>query len=86
MKKICHFVNNLQFGGVLSVIINYSKLLDKKYDIHIAYLGIPEKKIEEKLLQLGFTLHQLTERKKNIIKNIIDVKKLIKNGNFDIAL
>ena len=83
---IAHFVNNLQLGGVLSVIENYCSLLDSNlFEHHIIYIGEEDKNTYDHLISKGYILHKTAARRKHLLKNLIEVKTLFKNNHFDVV-
>lgn len=84
--KVAHFVNNLQLGGVLSVINNCYSVIDKsKYEFHIIFIDNATPESLEIAKNNNYILHRVISRKKNIVKNIYQNKVIIKKEGFDIV-
>lgn len=85
MKRICIVVNSLMFGGVESVIENYYSGFDKsKFDISIIAQDNSDARCIDHFKGLGFKVILVAHKRNNPIKNIFQVRKIIKDGNFDI--
>jgi len=71
--KILHIVSDLNSGGVENMLYNYINYIDNsKFDIAFvshSYGGM----INDQLLKAGFRVFYVTPRKKNFIKNILDL-------------
>lgn len=83
--RVLHVVSALGSGGVESMLSNYYKLMDKneiRFDfiIHDSKVGILEQFFE----QNGSHIYRVTSKKQNILKNILQTYKIIKNGNYDV--
>lgn len=85
--KIAEFVSRLQFGGVESMILNYiSNFKNKdKFEIHIITQDINEENCINQFKNAGIEVHVITHKKKNILKNIIEVSRILKKEKFDIV-
>lgn len=86
MIKIANFVCRLEFGGVESVILNYSDHLSKEdFDLHIVTQDINIQDCIDQFVDKGFTIHIVPHKKRSIIKNVFAVYKLLKNEKYDIV-
>ena len=86
MIKVCLVVNALLFGGVEQVIDNYlSGFSDKDFSFTIiAQEGSSVDNISY-FKSKGFNVELVTHKRKNWLKNAKEIKKILKNGNFDIV-
>lgn len=83
--KIVHVLSGVNFGGVESVLYNYfSKMKnDKIENVIISHDKINDN--NEKIFEeLGFNLYEVTPKRKSIIKNFIELYKLIRKENPEI--
>lgn len=86
MIKVCMVVNALNYGGVEKVIENYCFGFDRtefEFTIIAQQSSSSEKHIEY-FKEHGFSVIGVTHKKKNLLRNVIEVYKIIKKGNFDI--
>lgn len=86
-KKIIHFVSGVNFGGVESVILNYfSNMKNKnKYDnIIVSHekINLDNRKLFE---DLGFKFYEVTPKRISIVKNFLQINKIIKEEQPDIV-
>lgn len=83
--KIVHVLSGVNFGGVESVLYNYFSNMKKN---NIENVIISHDKINEdnaKMFEeLGFKLYEVTPKRKSLIKNFIELYKLIIKENPDI--
>lgn len=86
MIKIANFVCRLEFGGVESVILNYSDYLNKEdFDLHIVTQDINIQDCIDQFVNKGFTIHVVPHKTRSIIKNVFAVYKLLRNEKYDIV-
>lgn len=84
--KIAMVVCRLEFGGVESVILNYTGNMDQNnYDFHIITQDINDEKCVELFENRGFVVHKVCHKRKSIVRNIIELWKVLKNERFDIV-
>lgn len=84
--RILHIVPKLDIGGIDTMIYNYF-LQIRKYDIVWDFVvhGMEEGSIEKKLKSLNCTVYHITPKKESFSKYFIMLKKIIKDGNYDIV-
>lgn len=85
--KVMHFVSGFKNGGVEQVLLNYTGLLNKNYNIDevIVYQhkADPEKlKLSQ---QLGNRMYKIPFKKEHPLKNLVATYKLIKKEKPDIV-
>lgn len=83
--KIVHVVSGINYGGVESVLYNYfSNISNNKLKNTI----ISHEKINEEngkmFKKLGFSLYEVTPKRKNLIKNFNDIYKIVQKIRPDI--
>lgn len=85
--KIVNIVSRLEYGGVESVVLNYIKNMDKKdiFEFHVITQDINAKGCVKQFLDEGVKVHIITHKRKNILKNIYELYKILKSENFDIV-
>lgn len=83
--KIVHVLSGVNFGGVESVLYNYFSNIKNN---NIENIIISHEKINEKnakiFEKLGFKLYTVTPKRKSLMKNFIELKKIIGIENPDI--
>ena len=85
MKKVVEIVCGLQNGGVESLLYNYLKNIDRnEFDIDIITHGSSNPDTKLKFEELGCNIIEITPKKKSIIKNIKELYKNLKNGNYNV--
>jgi len=83
--KIAHVVGGLSGGGVEAVIYNHFSHMDlDKFEVHVISNSPSVKECEEQFKNLGFIIHVLPERRKNLKKNLSETVKIFKENRFDI--
>ena len=86
MKRVCLVVNGLSYGGVEQILYNYLQDYDKSkyyFDI-IAQREISIEKDIYRFSEIGFNILFVTHKRKSIVKNYFEIRKILKNGNYDI--
>lgn len=86
MIKILHIVSALDSGGVESMLVNYYENMrrdDIKFDFitHDLKIGM----IEKQLIDMNSEVYHVVSKKENFLKNYNQMRKIIKNGNYDIV-
>lgn len=85
MKILISILSKLYQNGIVNIVMNYIKHLDKeKVDITISCIESENKKIASLFKDLGCKVEELPDRKKNPILYIIEYNKLTKQG-FDVV-
>ena len=83
--KICHVIGDFINGGVESVIYNYfSNMNLDKFDVSIIGHGITVQECADRFIDLGFKIYNVTPKRINILKNLIEMNKIIRDNKFDI--
>ena len=86
--KVMHFVSGLVSGGVEQMLCNYCKELKKdefNYEFIVVYQHEAVEICKEKIEDAGCKTKRITSRNENIIKNIIDSYRVIKEEKPDIV-
>lgn len=84
--KIVHFVYGIKNGGVEKVITSYfSNINRRNFDLHIITQGESDEKNLKQFKDLGFKVHHVTQKKVSILRNLIDIFKILKKYDFDIS-
>lgn len=86
MIKVLNIVSALDCGGVESFLYNYYSKMNNdeiKFDfiVHEKEVGM----LETKFINLGSKVYHVTPKKQSILKNIKEINKVIKTGNYDIV-
>lgn len=86
MIKIGHFGTRLEYGGVESVVLNYtSQFSNGVFDNHFITQNINSAECIKLFESKGFKIHIVTHKRESILKNISDVVKVMKKEKFDIV-
>ena len=86
MKKVLVITTvGLDYEGITSVIYNYTNAMDKS-DLEISFLtfGDLNLKLKEKFEKMG-EVFLVSHRKRNVLNYIIDMKKLLKQKEYDVV-
>lgn len=86
--KMFHMLDNLEIGGVQTVLMNILEAIDKdKYEIHIVVFDNDKKEFyEDKIKKMGIRLIKIPRVNGNYFKYVINLFKVIKNnGPYDIV-
>src|SRR5690625_2196854 len=87
MIKILHVVSSLNMGGgVQQLLYNYYKNMNSdkvQFDfiVHSEEIGYFEKKFKK----FGSNIFHVTPKKQSIIKNFLEIKRIIQKGNYDVV-
>ncbi|MGM0302302.1 hypothetical protein IGI66_001920 [Enterococcus sp. AZ048] len=88
MKRVLHFQGRMGLGGAESFMMNLYRRIDRdkfQFDFLI-YDDFEEvQNYHDEIKQLGGRIFVVTNPKRNIIKYLIQVNRLLKKENFDIA-
>lgn len=84
--KIVYVVCRMVYGGVESVILNYSKKMDaQKFEFHIITQDLNDHKCIKDFVDNGFIVHTITHKRKSLFKNIFEIFAILKKEKFDIV-
>lgn len=85
--KVMHFVSGFRNGGVEQVLLNYTGLVNKNYDIDevIVYQHKANPKKLKLSQELGNRMYEIPFKKEHPLKNIVATYKLIKKEKPDIV-
>lgn len=84
--KIVYVVCRMVYGGVESVILNYSKQMDdQKFEFHIITQDINDHKCIKDFENNGFIVHIITHKRKSLLKNVFEIFAIFKQEKFDIV-
>lgn len=82
--KICHVINGFENGGAEAVIYNYMTHMDcNSFEFHFIAHEIRVKECVERFKSLGCKIHEISS-KKNPIKHVCEMYKVLKDEKFDI--
>lgn len=85
MIRVLTILSALDGGGVENLIFNYYSRMDNNI-IKMDFIVHGNKKgiLEDKFEQLGCKIYHVTPKTKGLMKNIIEIHRIIKNGKYDI--
>ena len=85
MIKILQIGMDSSLGGIEMFVINIFRNIDKnKFKFDFIKNTDNEICFENEIKSMGGNVFSVTPRRKNFIRNIIDIKNIIKNGKYDI--
>lgn len=84
--KVAEVVTRLEYGGVESVILNYINHMEKReeFEIHIITQDINSTGCIKLFEESGCIVHIITHKRKNILKNLIELNQILKREKFSI--
>lgn len=88
MRKILVIITTafVEFGGLTTVMMNYYRKMNKEnFKIDFASTNIIDSKLDNELKDNGSQYYNLGPRKRNPMKYAYNLKKLLKNGNYDVV-
>lgn len=85
--KVMHFVSGFKNGGVEQVVLNYTSLLNKNYNIEesVIYQHTADPEKLRLSRQIGNRMYQIPFKKTHPIKNLYATYNLIKKQKPDIV-
>ena len=86
MKRILHVVGSMNAGGMETMIMNYYRHIDRtKFQFDFLIFTPGQAFYEDEIISLGGKIYKITARRKNYIKNYLELKKFFKNHKPDIV-
>lgn len=86
MKRVLHVIASMSAGGMETMIMNYYRSIDRS-KIQFDFLIYTEGKAfyEDEINKLGGKIFKVTSRRKNVIKNYLELNKFFKNNKYEIV-
>lgn len=87
MVRVLNIISSLKIGGgVQQLLLNYYKHIDGKqiqfdFIVHGDKIGGLEKEVEK----FGSNVYHVTPKKVSFIRNMMEINKIIKKGNYDVV-
>lgn len=76
----------MDFGGISVFIMNYLRRINKSlFDIELLVHGTEKGVFDDELTNMGIKIHRVTQRRKGLLKNYKEIKRVLKYGDFDIV-
>lgn len=85
MVKILHVTSSLDGGGIATLLYNYCSRMTDECFFDFAITSKSKGFIEKKLENLGFNIFHIPRFKKNPIKHLSFLKKIIRSGKYDVV-
>lgn len=83
--KVCNIIPGLRSGGVESFLYNnFSKGNWENIELTIITHGKTYEEVQKKFERLGIKVYSVTSKNINIIKNLIEINKILRKEKFDI--
>ncbi len=84
--KIVEILSGLDGGGVENMLFNYCQTMkNDKMKIDFIVHNSEKGALEDKFLELGCSVFHVTSKRKSLLKNTIEIFKIIKNGHYDVV-
>lgn len=85
MIRVLHYGLSQNLGGIETFIYKLSKNIDRKeYQFDFLVIGASNPCFYEELLQMGCNFYKIASRRENPIKNHLQLKKVLEEGNYDV--
>lgn len=86
MIKVLQIIDNMNIGGMESMLMNYYKNMDRK-KIQYDFLIFHKEKCfyEDEIKYLGGNVFKITPRRKNPVLNFNELKRFFENNSYDIV-
>ncbi|MGO5288812.1 glycosyltransferase family 1 protein [Pseudoscardovia suis] len=80
-------MSRLESGGVESVLLNYLGHFThpEDFDIHIVTQDINDERCLQTFREAGYNIDVVTHKKKSILKNVVEVRRLLRRERFDVV-
>lgn len=83
MKRILHIVGRMNRGGAETFIMNMYRNIDKdKFQFDFIVHVNEESDYDEEIKKLGGNIYHVTPKNKNLIKNLLEIKGIVKNNRY----
>lgn len=84
--KVLRIIGQCKSGGTEAIALNYYKNLDhSKIAMDFLFYGDSLPRFQETLSQYGDKVINVTDYTENLIRSILDIKKVVKTGKYDIV-
>lgn len=85
--KVAEFVSRLESGGVESMLLNYLGHFThpEDFEIHIVTQDINDVRCVKQFKDAGYQVNVVTHKKTSILKNVVDVWKLLEKERFNVV-
>lgn len=85
--KVAEFVSRLESGGVEAMLLNYLGHFShpENFEIHIVTQDINDFRCVKQFIDAGYQVDMVTHKRTSIVKNVIDVWKLLGRERFDVV-
>jgi len=87
MKRLLCIVGSMDAGGAETYLMKiYRKLDREKYQMDFCVASTNKGFYEDEITSLGGKIYRITNKSKNMIKNFIDIKKIVKQNSYKYVL
>lgn len=85
--KVAEVVSRLESGGVESMLLNYLGHFKhpEDFDIHIITQDINDERCVKQFQDAGYTVDIVTHKRKSILKNVIELYRLMHSERFNVV-
>lgn len=88
MLKVLHIIGSLNIGGAENFLVNFYRNIDKN-KFHFDFVVYDQPKgnnnYYNEILESGAKIYYVTTKERNIFKNVIEIKNIVKNNSYDIV-
>ena len=85
--KVAEFVSRLESGGVESMLLNYLGHFShpENFEFHIVTQDVNDPRCIQQFIDAGYEVDVVTHKRANLIKNVVDIWKLLGQEKFDVV-
>lgn len=86
MIRVLHVFHNMANGGVENFVMNYYRFIDRE-KVQFDFLTSVDEPgyFDEEIKKLGGKIYRAYPKKRNFLRNILDIKKIVKENNYKIV-
>lgn len=86
MVRVLHIFHNMANGGVENFVMNYYRFIDRG-NIQFDFLTSVDEPgyFDDEILRLGGRLHHAYPKKKSLLRNFLDIKKIVRENDYQIV-
>lgn len=86
MIRILHVVHTMECGGIETMLMNIYRKIDRdKIQFDFLVNGEKDNYYTDEIISLGGKVLNVTPKRKNFFKNIVETIQIMKNGNYQIV-
>lgn len=87
MNRVLCIVGSMNAGGAETFLMKMYRKLDKnKYQMDFAVAIVEKGFYDDEIIKMGGKIFNITPKSKGILQNFVDIKQLVKNGEYQYVL